>query len=101
MRIKPAQKPEEGKDEQSGDAKGPQAASGPPQGARFDAPAPESGGQQGQGGQDSGAPGVTGIYRQPESQQTAGPQATPPAGPQPEGPQPPTGDEGVRVIRKD
>ena len=98
VRIDPAQKPE-GQGEQGGDAKGPQAASGPPQGARFDAPAPESGEPQAQGGQDSGDPGITGIYRQPESGRQ---QAPPPAGPpQAGGPQPPADDEGVRVIRKE
>ena len=114
VRITPTQKPGEDKGEQDGDAKGPQAASGPPQGARFNGPAPESDEPQSQGGQDSGDPGVTGIYRQPDSggpaagQQPASsagpqgaPQATPPSGPQPDGPQPPTGGEGVRVIRKE
>lgn len=114
VRITPAQKPEEGKGEQGGDAKGPQAASGPPQGERFNGPAPESDEPQSQGGQDSGDPGVTGIYRQPESgRPAAGPQAASPAGPQgapqttspsdpqSDGPQPPTGGEGVRVIRKE
>ncbi len=110
VRIKPAQKPEEDKGEQ-GDPKGPQAASGPPQGARFDGPDPEGSEPQGQGAQERGDSGVTGIYRQPEGgRQAAGPQTAPPAGPQAAappadqragGPQPPTDGEGVRVVRKE
>ncbi|WP_435113654.1 cell division protein DivIVA [Nocardiopsis synnemataformans] len=89
-----------------------QPAPRPPQGARFTGPAPEgdqkpqsgpqqshagpqqpqSGPQQGQKGQEQGQkgqeqggdPGITGIYRHPESGHN----------------QPPKGDDGVRVIRK-
>ncbi len=56
----------------------------PPRGARFTGPAPEEHAQQSVQ-QDSGDPGVTGVYRQPESggqQQSS------------------ADDEGVRVIRK-
>lgn len=115
VRIKPLQRPEAAKPEQGpakpdegkgGDPKpvGPQ----PPQGARFTAPAPggqpqahqqPSGPQQPQSHQqpsgpqqpptgpasnDAGDPGITGVYRRPEGGQQ----------------QPPTGEEGVRVIRK-
>ncbi|MBE2998843.1 cell division protein DivIVA [Nocardiopsis sp. HNM0947] len=109
VRIKPAQKPEEGKGDQD-EAKGPQAAAAPPQGARFNAPAPEGAEAPAQPGQDegtdSGDPGITGIYRRPEGgPQQAGPAApqagAPAPGPQAGGAQPPTGDEGVRVIRKE
>lgn len=109
VRIKPEQ-PEEGKGEQD-EAKGPQADAAPPQGARFSGPAPE-GAQapeqpgQDEGGGDSGDPGITGIYRRPETGPNqvgpAAPQAGAPApGPQAGGAQPPAGDEGVRVVRKE
>ncbi|MEU3015772.1 cell division protein DivIVA [Nocardiopsis sp. NPDC007018] len=67
----------------------------PPQGARFNAPAPGQapGFQQPSGPQQApaappadetgGDPGITGVYRRPEA-----------------GQQPPANDEGVRVIRK-
>ena len=61
-----------------------QAVSRPPQGGRFSGPAPE--GAQGQSVPQTvgGDPGITGVYRRPES------------GPH----QPPKGEESVRVVRK-
>ncbi|WP_017613001.1 ATP synthase F0 subunit B [Nocardiopsis salina] len=108
VRIKPAQQSGEGQGGQ-GESKGPQAAA-PPQGARFSGPAPEGAEAPEKTGQDTGAdsgdPGITGIYRRPESgSQQAGPAApqagAPAPGPQAGGAQPPAGDEGVRVIRKE
>ncbi|MEE2053114.1 cell division protein DivIVA [Nocardiopsis tropica] len=106
VRIKPVIRPDQA------DQAGPKAVGGPqeegakgggdagsaprpPQGARFTGPAPDGpqGRPQAQSGQQAqapagdaagGDPGITGVYRRPESGQS----------------QPPSGDEGVRVIRK-
>lgn len=124
VRIKPAVRPDQAKHDAPKAAEGPSeedkpggdSAPRPPQGARFTGPAPGGpapggpGQQQAQAhqapsgpqapaqqapsgpqapagppaGDAGGDPGITGVYRRPES------------GPQ----QPPTGDDGVRVIRK-
>jgi hypothetical protein len=105
VRIKPVIRPDQA------DQAGPKAAGGPqeegaqggsdagsaprpPQGARFTGPAPDGPqAQQAQPGQQTkapagdaagGDPGITGVYRRPETGQN----------------QPPSGDDGVRVIRK-
>ncbi|MFD3684094.1 cell division protein DivIVA [Nocardiopsis sp. NPDC058631] len=81
--------PEEGAKNGGGTGSAPH----PPQGARFTGPAPEGPRERQQAqqapatppaGDAGGDPGITGVYRRPES------------GPN----QPPTGDDGVRVIRK-
>ncbi|MFF8767003.1 cell division protein DivIVA [Nocardiopsis dassonvillei] len=108
VRIRPVAKPEQTGQDQAGNSSPKdqaQSAPRPPQGARFTGPAPEgdqkpqpgpqqgqagpqqpqSGPQQGQKGQEQGGdPGITGIYRHPESGHN----------------QPPKGEDGVRVIRK-
>ncbi len=108
VRIRPVAKPEQTGQDPAGASspKDPaQSAPRPPQGARFTGPAPEggqkpqsgpqqghagpqqsqSGPQQGQKDQEPGGdPGITGVYRHPESGHN----------------QPPKGDDGVRVIRK-
>ncbi len=108
VRIRPVAKPEPTGQDQAG-ASSPkdqaESAPRPPQGARFTGPAPEgdqkpqSGPQQGQAGpqqpqsgpqqgqkdqEKGGDPGITGVYRHPESGHN----------------QPPKGEDGVRVIRK-
>lgn len=108
VRIRPVAKPEQTGQDPAGNSSPKdqaQSAPRPPQGARFTGPAPEgdqkpqpgpqqgqagpqqpqSGPQQGQKGQEQGGdPGITGIYRHPESGHN----------------QPPKGEDGVRVIRK-
>ena len=93
VRIKPVPKKDSGQQDvtasagdtaKSDEEPKAQTAQGPPRGARFTGPTPEEHSRQSVQ-QDSGDPGITGIYRHPEA-----------GGRQ----QPPTDDEGVRVIRK-